>query len=45
MEVNGKKLVGFIVEVKAEKVRIFLNNLNDTWIEKQVLLDLFQILK
>ncbi len=41
MEANGKKIVGFIIEKSDDKVRIFLNNQNDTWIEKSTLINLF----
>lgn len=43
MEANGKKLIGFVIETNENKVRVFLNNQNDCWIEKETLLDLFNV--
>lgn len=43
MEANGKKITGIVIEVKQDKVKTYLNNGKITWIELDVLKDLFVV--
>lgn len=43
MKNNGKNIIGLILEIEGDRVRVFLNNKKDCWLDKQVLFDLFNV--
>ena len=39
---NGNKIVGLVLDVDGDQVRVFLNNGKDCWYDQKTITDLFQ---